>query len=45
VAYPDPIVGTVAAPTNQVNPIRPTQRRSARSAAPTGRYVVAFRGG
>jgi hypothetical protein len=45
VAYPDPKIVTVAAPTKHVNPIHPPRSPSARSTAPTRPYVVAFSGG
>jgi hypothetical protein len=44
VAYPDPKIVTVAAPTNPVNTTRPPACRSARSTAPTRRYVVILSG-
>ncbi len=44
-AYPDPKVVTVAAPTNTVNATRPNQTGSARSTAPTRHYVVVLNGG
>jgi hypothetical protein len=45
VAYPDPKVVTVAAPTNTVNATRPNQTGSARSTAPNRHYVVILNGG
>ena len=45
VAYPDPKIVTVAAPTNTVNTTRPPACRSARSTAPTRPYVVILSGG
>ncbi len=44
-AYPDPKIVTVAAPTNPVNTPRPAPSRSARSTAPTRHYVVILGGG
>jgi hypothetical protein len=43
VAYHDP--GTVTAPTNKVNTTRPTQTRSAHSAAPNQHYIGILSGG
>jgi hypothetical protein len=45
VAYPDPKIVTVAAPTNPVNTTRPPACRSARSTTPTSPYVVILNGG
>jgi hypothetical protein len=45
VAYPDPKIVTVAAPTNPVNTTRPPACRSARSMTPTEPYVVILSGG
>jgi hypothetical protein len=45
VAYPDPKIVTVAAPTNHVNTTRPPACRSARSTAPTRPYIVILSGG
>jgi hypothetical protein len=45
VAYPDPKIVTVAAPTNPVNTTRPPACRSARSTTPTRLYVVILSGG
>ena len=44
-AYPDPKIVTVTAPTNTVNTTRPNQARSARSTVPTRQYVVILSGG
>ena len=44
-AYPDPKIVTVAAPTNQINPTRPRPTESARSTAPEQPYVVIPAGG
>ena len=44
-AYPDPKIVTVAAPTNQINPTRPRPTESARSTAPEQPYVVIPGGG
>ena len=44
-AYPDPKIVTVAAPTNTVNTTRLAARRSARSTTPTEPYVVILSGG
>jgi hypothetical protein len=45
VAYPDPKIVAVAAPTNPVNTTRPPACRSARSTTPTSPYVVILNGG
>jgi hypothetical protein len=45
VAYPDPKIVTVAAPTNEINSTRPAAARPARSTAPERRYVVVLSGG
>ena len=45
VAYPDPKIVTLAAPTNQINPTRPKPTESARSTAPEQPYIVISGGG
>jgi hypothetical protein len=45
VAYPDPKIVTVTAPTNTVNTTRPNQTGSASSTAQTRHYVVIPSGG
>jgi len=45
VAYPDPKIVTVAAPTNTVNTTRPHPSGSTRSTTPTEHYVVISSGG
>jgi hypothetical protein len=45
VAYPDPKIVTVTAPTNEINPPRPATARSARSTTPERRYIVVLSGG